>query len=143
MLPLEHCAHIPQVQSLKGPVMWQFTRKLVTETTPQPAPSLKPHALTSSRPCQSSITFICWKGSTLRSGGEGRESRTDLMRPDCAASRQRPLTAQQKRISQGNQEQGTSQWSGGAENVEIKEGQRKKTESTGVRRQRGKSTTSP
>lgn len=34
----------------------------------------------------------------------------------------------------------TSQWSGGAENVEIEEGQRKKTKSTGVKRQRGKRT---
>lgn len=32
---------------------------------------------------------------------------------------------------------GTSQWSGGTEKVEIKEGQRKKTKSTVVRGQRG------
>lgn len=103
-LPLEHCTHKHQVQSLKGAATCQLTRKLATRSTAQCAPSPKTHIHLLQAVLEQQI-YVCWKGFTLGSRGDGKGKAGWTWR-DCTAQHQERDRHWKKRISpRGNQAQ--------------------------------------
>lgn len=94
-LPLEHCTHKHQVQSLKGAATCQLTRKLATRSTAQCAPSPKIHIHLLQAMLEQQI-YVCWKGFTLGSRGDGKGRRMDLKRLYRAASGERQALEETK-----------------------------------------------